>query len=212
MKRPRIKICGITRLQDARLAADLGADYIGVNFHRASPRWVSFRQATKIRAAVGPLVQIAPVFVKESPERIIRICRGLQSSLVQLHGAQNAQFVRSLQKAGLKVALAFHVTRMAEWKNIRKSMADFVLLDNQTATLAGGTGMTFDWNLAPRRPIANLILSGGLNARNFHEGAKAFAPAILDFNSGVEEAPGKKSERKLRQLFRRYNKLYARER
>lgn len=207
MKHPRIKICGITRLKDARLVADLGADYIGVIFHRASPRFVTIERALKIRQAVGPLVQIAAVFVNDRPERIISICRKLQCSMVQLHGSESNQIIKLLQKAGLKVARAFYVTSESGWKDVRETIADFALVDNQTASLAGGSGQTFDWNCAPERPVPNLILSGGLNVRNFSEGIKLFIPAILDFNSGVEDSPGKKSERKLRQLFRIFNKL-----
>lgn len=209
MSPPLIKICGVTRVKDARLIAELGADYMGVIFHKASPRSVTIEQARKIRLAAGPLMQVVAVFVKESPERIISICRRLQCSIAQLHGSQNDRDIKFLQKEGLKVARAFHVTRHKDWKIVRESAGDFALVDNQTPERAGGTGDPFDWNVAPKRPIKNLILSGGLNARNFAEGAKAFAPVILDFNSGVEDSPGKKSERKLRQLFRSYNKLYG---
>jgi len=212
VKHPRIKICGIIRLKDARLVADLGADYIGLIFHRASPRFVTIERAIKIRQAVGPLMQLVAVFVNDRPERIISICRKLQCSMVQLHGSQTDQFIKSLQKAGLKVARAFYVTRKYGWKDVRETIADFALVDNQTSSLAGGTGNTFDWKFATERPVPNLILSGGLNVRNFSEGIKLFTPAILDFNSGVEDSPGKKSERKLTQLFGAFNKLHGKTR
>ena len=200
--KPKIKICGITRLKDARLAVSLGADYLGFVFYRKSKRYISPSDASKIAISVSPVVSIVAVFVDETPERMLKIARTIRASVIQLHGNQSERTVRKLQTEGMKVALAFAVCPETDWKRVRATSADFILLDNSAGNLKGGTGKLFDWGLVPARPIKNLILAGGLDAGNFNSAIDRFAPLILDFNSGVEPKPGLKSAAKLKYLFK----------
>ncbi|MCH9031127.1 MAG: phosphoribosylanthranilate isomerase [candidate division Zixibacteria bacterium] len=200
--RPKIKICGITRLKDARLSVSLGADYLGFIFYRKSKRYISPDDACKIAYSVNPLVSIVAVFVDETPEHMLKISRKIRANVIQLHGNQSERVVRKLQSEGMKVALAFGVSSKTDWKRVYATSADFVLLDNSAENEKGGTGKVFDWGLVPRRKIRNLFLAGGLEAGNYGRAIKKFSPLILDFNSGVEVRPGLKSSVKLKYLFK----------
>lgn len=199
---PKIKICGITRLRDARLAVGLGADYLGFIFYRKSKRYISPTDATSIANNIGPIASTVAVFVDETPERMIKIARGIRASVIQLHGGHSERVVKKLKSAGMKVALAFTVSSHTDWKRVRSTTADFVLLDNSAGNLKGGTGKEFDWGAVPKRKIMNLIIAGGLDAGNYKSAIEKFSPLILDFNSGVETKPGLKSALKLKYLFK----------
>ncbi|MFQ5498035.1 MAG: N-(5'-phosphoribosyl)anthranilate isomerase [Candidatus Zixiibacteriota bacterium] len=203
----RIKICGITRPRDARLAERLGADMIGLIFAPKSPRRVTFSRASEIVRDLSPLLARVGVFVDEEPDRMIAAADRFGLDYIQLHGSESAVVIRTLQRRRLKVIKAFQMHKIGDDLPLRRSRADMVLLDNISATQRGGTGQTFDWSLAPKKTIPNLVLSGGLTADNLSEGVKRFAPAMVDINSGVESSPGIKSPSKLKALFERYRKI-----
>ncbi len=208
---PRTKICGITRVRDAQLAAKLGADFLGLITYRKSPRVVTLNLAKNIIESTPPTVQFVLVFVNESVDAVISRARRLRCSIVQLHGKYTAGDVSRIQKAGLRVICAFQIgvlqiDAVTDLAKARSSRADFVLLDTRDTSdndVHGGTGMSFDWELLKRptnRP-RNLILAGGLSAANFKKAVELVQPLVLDFNSGVESSPGIKSALKLKRLF-----------
>jgi len=203
----RIKVCGITHVDDALSAAELGADMIGMIFYRPSPRFLTVKKARAILQSLPPTVRPVGVFVDESLERVISLGTRLRLDFIQLHGNEPVGHVRALQKAGLGVIKAFHVRTQADYRRLYMSRADLVLIDNASSELPGGTGRAFDWSVRPPRPISNLVLAGGLSARNVAEGVKRFKPLVVDVNSGVEDSPGVKSHIKMREFFKMCNRL-----
>ncbi len=198
MNRFRIKICGVTRPQDAVLAATLGVDLIGVIFYTGSPRVVTMQQAKAILDPLPPMVHRVGVFVHDTANSIIKRASLLHLDFVQLHGAQTESDIRAVRAAGFKVIKAFdgNTTRTP------RTAADIVMFDNQSEGELGGTGRQFDWPARPRKATPNLMLAGGINAQNVEEGVRLFRPLIVDVNSSVESAPGIKSKVKLTRFMR----------
>jgi phosphoribosylanthranilate isomerase len=203
---PKIKICGITGSKDAKLAAELGADFLGLITYRKSPRAVTQASAKDIVESTPATVQFVLVFVNEDVDNVIARARRLRCSLVQLHGRYTGGDVNRIQKAGLRVICAFQISGAPDLRKAKSSRADLVLLDTKDmvdSKVYGGTGKPFDWELLKRkvdRPH-NLIVAGGLSVENFGAVVRIAEPLVLDFNSGVETAPGIKSAVKLKRLF-----------
>lgn len=206
-RRPLVKVCGITRPQDAKLVEKLGGDLIGLIRHRPSPRFVSLADARTIVSGVSPALRRVGVFVDEKLERVLDVARKLRLDFVQLHGNETTAYVRSLQQAGFKVIKAFAVRQARDYERVLRSRADLVLLDHKTEKLAGGTGEAFDWRLKPNRKIPNLALAGGISTTNLAEGMATFDPMVVDVNSQVESKPGAKSPAKLRAFFNEYRRI-----
>jgi len=194
----RVKICGVTTVEDAALAADLGASAIGLVFWPRSPRFVDVEQAKRIVAALPPFVGAVGVFVNQ-PEAA-DIAREVGLSAVQLHGDEPPDTYRGLP---VRVIKAVAVTGNGSGDLAAAIPASAtVLLDAHDPVKRGGTGRAIDWTVAAavalRRPI---ILSGGLNADNVVSAVEAVRPYAIDVSSGVESAPGRKDPAKLRALF-----------
>jgi len=200
MKRPLVKVCGITSSQDGRLAERLGASFIGMIFYRSSPRFVTVKQAQEIAATLLPSTHSVGVFVNEDIDRVVKLARRFRLGWIQLHGQESVRTIKQAQRAGLRVIKAFGIRSKRDFQPIRKSPADLVLLDNASRTQPGGTGEPFDWLMAPKPGIPNLVLAGGLCADNVWDGVKRFQPLVVDVNSGVESRPGVKSAAKLRKF------------
>lgn len=201
MRRFRVKVCGVTRPQDAMLAAGVGADMIGLIFYRRSPRSVSVAQASRIVRSLPPVVLRVGVFVDESTERMLRIGRHLKLDFIQLHGQESNTVVRRLQREGFRVIKAFPISSVKDYVEVGRSKADLRLLDHRTDYQRGGTGKTFDWSIRPRGKLVNLVLAGGIDVDNVAEGIRLFDPLVVDVNSGVESRPGIKSASKLKAFF-----------
>ncbi len=203
----KIKVCGITRLKDALLAMQLGADMLGFVFYDKSPRRLSVPQAKNIIDKLPATISKVGVFVEPNLSTVQTVSRDLQLDYVQLHGTFNNALVRQLRTSGFKVIQSFHVENANDYQEIWKSAADIVHLDNKSENVPGGTGKQFDWKIRPKRKIPNLMLGGGINIKNVAEGIKRFQPLAIDVNSGVETSPGVKSETKLKQFFKTCNEL-----
>jgi len=198
----RIKICGITNVEDALAAVEFGADAIGFVF-ALSPRRVDAGQAKRIGDAVPPFVSRVGVFVNADPGllRVVQVC-GLDA--VQLHGDQSEPFAKTLTPyvrviRGLRVKGARCLLRLKEYE-----AADAFLLDTYSKEALGGTGKTFDWGVAVKakdfgKPI---ILSGGITPENVEEAIRRVRPYAIDVSSGVESEPGKKDHDKMKELIR----------
>jgi len=198
-----VKICGITRAQDARLAEKLGAWALGFNFYEKSPRAVAPADAWKIRRKLAPTTQAVGVFVNWKPEVIMYLVHALQLTSVQLHGDETPKHLNYLED-DLPVIKAFRAGpgfSMSNFKRFRRT--SYFLLDSAAKKdQFGGTGKTFDWSIAQRAAAKHkIILAGGLTPENVGEAILTVRPYAVDVASGVESRPGVKDSAKLRDFF-----------
>jgi phosphoribosylanthranilate isomerase len=198
----RVKICGITNLEDALLAADLGAHALGFIFHAKSPRQVAPETAREIIRQLPPLVLSVGVFVNEESAVVRDLAARLGLDWVQLHGAEPPDYCRSL---GRRVMKGFRVQDKNSLKDLEayRGAVQAFLLDTYKKGQVGGTGETFDWELARQaQGYGPIVLAGGLTPANVVLAIKTAQPQAVDVASGVEAAPGKKDPEKLRAFFK----------
>jgi indole-3-glycerol phosphate synthase / phosphoribosylanthranilate isomerase len=198
----RVKVCGLTSVQDAHMAYAAGASLGGLIFARESPRCIDEKSAFEITKLV--VLPWVGVFANEEPERVSFLAKKLKLFAVQLHGEEDANYIKKL-----KTLLSAEIEI---WKSVRVQSSipprnEFgvhrLLLDTYQANARGGTGKVFDWSLLENNPdCENLILSGGISAVNIDQAQKWNAWGV-DVNSKVESRPGKKSLKKLQELFRK---------
>ncbi len=185
----RIKICGITRVEDALAAARAGADAIGLVFHAASPRAVSIEQARTIVKALPPFVTTVGLFVDAAEETIRSVLDQVPLGLLQFHGDEPDTFCQRFARPYIKAvrvrpgddldALA------ANWPG-----ASGILLDSYKPGVPGGTGETFDWSMIPAQRSWTLVLAGGLQSQNVRQAIDLTAPWAVDVSGGVEATKG----------------------
>lgn len=198
----RIKICGITNLEDALLAAELGADALGFIFYPPSPRSIEPDAARAIIAQLPPLVTTVGVFVDEDAALVRELAAQVGLDWLQLHGKETPEYCRAM---GRRVIKSFRIQNENSLAGLAayRGAAQAFLLDTYKKGLVGGTGETFDWDLARRaRPYGPIILAGGLTPENVAQAITAAQPQGVDAASGVEAAPGKKDAEKLRAFFK----------
>lgn len=194
----RVKICGITRREDALAAMEAGADAIGFVFYDKSPRYISPEAAREIVFSLPPFISAIGLFVNERAETIVKIAGELALSAVQLHGDESPDFCGHLP---LKVIKAIRVSGEKDLKGIASYAVSAVLLDSFQKGLYGGTGVALDWKkLRGVEGKIPLILSGGLTSENVQEAIRTVSPYAVDVSSGVEEKPGIKSAEKMRKF------------
>jgi phosphoribosylanthranilate isomerase len=198
-----VKICGITNWADARRAVAAGADALGFNFYRLSPRCVTPAKARKIIARLPKRVLAVGVFVDERPARICAMARAAGLDWVQLHGREKPRTVERLAKS-YRVIKAFRVRRGFRPERLaRYRAAAAFLLDGFRPGLYGGTGRRFDWRIARQaKRYGRIVLAGGLAPENVAEAIARVRPFAIDVSSGVEAKPGKKDPARLRALMR----------
>ncbi len=192
----RIKICGITRAEDARSAAREGADAIGLVFYAASPRNVNVEQAREIIAALPPFISVVGLFVNAEADRVRAILRDVPLDLLQFHGDEGAAFCRQFEKPYMKavrVKAGVDLLQYAQQHHTAKAL----LLDAYREDAYGGTGHTFDWKLIPPTLPLPIVLSGGLVAANVAQGIQSVKPWAVDVSSGVEADKGIKDQAKI---------------
>lgn len=188
----KIKICGITRASDARMAEALGADYVGIIFAKASPRCVGIAAAVDIAASLAS-ARLVGVFVKHSVDEIERIAEHVGLHAVQLYREPERR------PEGVVYILAIRVRDRSSLHVMESSAPDYFLTDAHVERAMGGTGHTFDWSLLPRQ-LDKVFLSGGIDAGNVR-GARRLNPYAIDVCSGVESRPGIKEPGKLERFF-----------
>ncbi|MBI3252018.1 MAG: phosphoribosylanthranilate isomerase [Candidatus Omnitrophica bacterium] len=192
----RVKICGITNLEDAQTALDAGADAIGFVF-APSARRVTPREAGRIARAVGPWISTVGVFVDEKIETLRKIAEACRLSAVQLHGNENKDYLKA--PASFKIIKAFRVADRRDFKGVANFPADAFLFDTKIKDRRGGTGVRFDWKLLKGKKWARpAVISGGLTPENVGTVVRLLAPYGVDVSSGVEGSPGKKDGRLVR--------------
>ncbi len=193
----KIKICGITRYEDAKTATSLGVDALGFIFYAKSPRAISPQSASEIIRKLPPFVSKVGVFVNESYENICEIANVSGIGTIQLHGDESPEFC---SRFSLPVIKAFSVATPQDCAAISHYHVGGFLLDTWDASLAGGSGRTFDWSIAEEvaRTYPGVIIAGGLGPANIAEALAAVRPYGVDVNSGVEIKPGIKNPQKMR--------------
>ncbi len=182
----RIKVCGLTRVEDARAAADAGADAIGLNFWEGTPRRVELAQAREIVAALPPFVSIVGLFVDPEPAMVRAAMSALPLAYLQFHGAENAAFCRSFGLRYLKAIPAKEGVDLLESASAFPDAAGWIFDAHVPGDLPGGTGQRFDWTRVPRHATRPVILSGGLDAENVAAAIVTAGPQAVDVSSGVE--------------------------
>ncbi len=204
---PKVKICGVTNLADAELAAGVGAWAIGMIFYSPSPRSCSLAEAQMITARMRRSVELCGVYVNAPLDDVVAHSQELGLTLLQLHGDEGPSYCAEVKRrTGARVIKAAQVAGPGDVRDIERYHVDFHLLDASPLTAAarglrGGTGETFDWSLvAARRSRVPLILSGGLDSSNVAEAIAAVRPFAVDSASGTEAAPGRKDPQRVRAL------------
>jgi phosphoribosylanthranilate isomerase len=199
----RVKICGITRLEDARLACELGADAIGFNFYEKSPRWITKDAAAHISQQLPDCITRVGVFVNTPPAEILQYVEQVNLHAIQFHGdytlSDLERFDPNQVIAVARVSDRFQIADLEQFTG----RAAAILLDTHKKGMYGGTGETFDWQAAiEAKTYGRIILAGGLNPENIQQAVEIVSPYALDVSSGVEASAGKKDPDKLQRLFR----------
>jgi len=198
----RIKICGITNLDDALLAAELGADALGFIFYPKSPRYVSPDTVREIIAHLPPFVVTVGVFVDEAAAVVRDLAAQVGLDWVQAHGQEPPDYCRSL---GRRVIKGFRMKDASSLQDLEpyRGAVQALLLDTYKKGQVGGTGENFDWRLAREaKKYGQVILAGGLTPDNVAQAIKVAQPQAVDTASGTEAAPGRKDVEKLRAFFK----------
>ena len=199
----KVKVCGITNLEDALAALELGADALGFVF-APSPRQIEISEAGGILAQLPPFVTTVGLFVNEARSRVRETLKRCHLNAVQFHGDELPQDCKEFAP-GIKVIKAFRIKGEESLKQIGQYSVSAYLLDAWVEDKAGGTGKTFDWNLAAAAKDFGLpiILSGGLSPDNVARAIALVDPYAVDVSSGVESAPGKKDYKLMKEFIRR---------
>lgn len=196
MKRTRIKCCGMTRVEDALLAAELGTDAIGVVITARSKRRVDLAQARAIVAAMPPFVTTVALLMDDSEETVRAVIEQVRPDLLQFHGGESdawcAQFGRPYLKA---IAMGEGAAALPQLRDYPRAAG--LLLDGHGLGEPGGSGKAFDWSLMPADLAQPLVLAGGLHAGNVGEAIRVARPWAVDVASGIEASPGIKDPARL---------------
>lgn len=186
----KVKICGITNLEDALMAVEAGADALGFVFFKGSPRYISPEEAAAVTRLLPPFVQIVGLFVNEELTTVNSVADRCGIDIVQLHGEESPEYCIGVKRRVIK---AFRVKDASVLEQPGAYQVAGCLLDAWSATAPGGTGKVFNWEIAARATGSHrIILAGGLTPENVAVAIAAVKPYAVDVSSGVEAAPGKK--------------------
>lgn len=199
----RVKICGNTNYEDARLAASLGADYLGFIFVPNTKRVLTVEKAAEILAKLADFKNIVGVFCNQPKKEVETIAQRLRLKFLQFHGEETALYCDSFMQKGFEVIKTFHVKDAMSLKRIEEYNVSAFLLDTYSHSEKGGTGIPFEWSVIEDKPYVHdkLFLAGGLNPRNVAEAIEKIRPFAVDVASGVESGPGIKDPQLLRAFF-----------
>ena len=195
----KIKICGITNIEDALTAAGHGADALGFIFYNKSPRYVDPEKAADIVRSVPPFVKKVGVFVNEEMNVVKEILGKVELDMMQFSGDETPDYCNSSPKPYIKAIRVRDSESLGEIDNFK---TPYLLLDSYSEKQYGGTGKSFDWDLIEKKHLGDkyVILSGGLNPGNIGDAILKIKPYAVDVASGVEESPGRKDHNKIKQF------------
>jgi len=196
----KVKICGITNLEDALAAVDYGADAIGFVFYPKSPRYIMPEKARAIINQMPPFVATVGVFANETEERMLEILEHTGIDILQLHGDEplDACYIWH------RVIRALRVRDFADLEPLKMCKVSAYLLDAYSDESYGGTGQIFNWDIAVEaKKFGRIILSGGLNSENIEKAVRFVRPYAVDVSSGIEEEKGKKDLKKMKEFILR---------
>lgn len=195
----RTKICGMTRVEDAQLAAQLGVDAIGLIFFSGSKRCVTIAQAQAIVRAIAPFVTVVGLFVNTRAAEVQDVLAQVPLDVLQFHGDENAEFCRQFQRPYIK---AVRVQNRADIEMAAAVYTDAraLLFDAAVSGQYGGTGQSFDWQILPPALARPWVLSGGLKPQNIVSAIRQSNALAIDVCSGVEQSPGIKDKQKMQDL------------
>jgi phosphoribosylanthranilate isomerase len=199
----KVKICGLTRLEDAELAVESGAWAIGMVFHPDSPRRVELERAAEIATAFRRRCEVVGVFVNSPLDDVLRTLGSVPLTMLQLHGDEGPSYCAEAgRRTGLKVMKAVRAKDVHAVRALSSYNTDFHMIDAYVPGTYGGTGERFDWELAAAHPgDTPLVLSGGLTAENVGEALAIARPYGVDVSSGVESSPGVKDSYRMQAFF-----------
>ncbi len=195
----KVKICGITCVEDAVGAMHMGADIIGFNFYPPSPRYLTIEQAAEVAVQLSAYVNLAGVFVNASHETIRTAIKACHLDWVQLHGDESPDFCHEFSSDEVKIMKAIQVKDERDIEKAHDYLVDAVLLDAFHPEIRGGTGLMFDWNLIRNADI-RVFLAGGIHADNAVQAVELGVYGI-DVCSGIESRPGRKDHAEMQALF-----------
>ena len=201
MRRTRVKICGITRPEHAKAAAEAGADAIGLVFYEPSPRHVAPDRARAVCAALPPLVSVVGVFVNPEPRDIEAVVEDVPVDLLQFHGEESPELCAGAGRPYVKAVRVRTGDDIVE-AAARYADARALLLDAHHDVLWGGTGARFDWNVVPDDIGRPIVLAGGLTPANVAGAIRRVRPFAVDVSGGVESAPGEKDARRMERFMK----------
>jgi len=202
----KVKICGITNSEDALAACEYGADALGFIFYKKSPRFIEPERVKKIIRELPPFVTTVGVFVDEDADRISEIADAAKLDIIQLHGSEPPEFCNVFKR---KIIKAFKIQGQGargkgQENEIRRYTVSAYLLDTYKEGVEGGTGETFNWEIAKEaKGFGRIILAGGLTPQNVAEAVETVMPYGVDVSSGVEQKPGKKDLQKVKNFIER---------
>ncbi|UTF60987.1 phosphoribosylanthranilate isomerase [Gilvimarinus sp. DA14] len=205
---PRVKICGVTEVAQARAVVTAGADAIGLVFYPKSPRAVDIESARQIALACGPFVTTVGLFVNASVEQIETVLNRVPLQLLQFHGDETREFCEQFDRPYIK-ALRMRPELDVSAAIDAYSGACGVLLDAYRPGVPGGTGDTFDWARFPQKSTTPLVLAGGLQPANVAQAVIRTGCYGVDVSGGVESAPGQKSPELVQQFIENAKQAYA---
>lgn len=207
-RRTRVKICGITKAEDAVNAARLGADAIGLVFYAPSPRFVDAHGARAITQALPPFVMAVGLFVNAMPEEVAAILNAVPLDLLQFHGNEPPADCERFDRPYIKAVPMRDGVNLHDWAR-RYGSAKALLVDSYRPGVPGGTGASFDWSRVPMDTGKPIILAGGLSPANVAEAVRRVRPYAVDVSGGVERAKGVKDADKMDAFFREVNSVTA---
>ncbi len=204
----RIKICGITNIEDALLCCEYGVDAIGFIFYEKSKRYISFDHAGSISKKLPPFVFKVGVFVNEEYERVNQAVKHAGLNAVQLHGDEPLEYV---VKINYHVIKSFRISNNFDWKTIDAFKNCDILLDTFLPDQIGGTGRSFGWKQIPEELRNRIILSGGITIDKLEFIFEKIKPAAIDLASSLEFLPGRKDKQKVIEFLKRFNELRSKQ-
>ena len=188
----RVKICGNTNYEHAKMAADLGADYLGFIFAPSSKRLITVENAAKILAKLTGFENTVGVFCNQPKKEVETIAGKLGLKFLQFHGEETALYCDSFMQKGYEIIKTFHVKDAMSLKRLGEYNVSAFLFDTYSQSEKGGSGIPFDWSIIEDKPYVHdkLFLAGGLNSLNVAQAIEKVRPFAVDVASGVESSPG----------------------